>query len=275
MKFRNYILPAAGLLLLAGGLLMFIAFAAGGFRLEGFSKNGPWEEETFTVPAGEVSALYLSTQDFDVALSPYDGSDIEIRYYVNEALGYDQSFADGLLSLAMQPRDSNSWLWWLDMNFDFHDHIVQVRIPRDHVLAAELWSSNAGVSVNSLGFTQLFVKTSNGPVTLERVSCSGEVSLKSSNGALALSGVTATRLNLKTSNGSIRFDGIAFEQAELITSNNSITGSLPDPEAAYSLTADTSNGRIDAGSLWHTGPQRLRLKTSNGSIRVSFGPAAE
>ncbi|RPI09903.1 MAG: hypothetical protein EHM65_08680 [Acidobacteriales bacterium] len=148
--------------------------------------------------------------------------------------------------------------------------------------AARLETSNGSIEANALSGA-LTARTSNGSVRVGRVL--GELNIDTSNGSIrASAGKLERPVTLHTSNGSIELsvEALGGSGVNVSTSNASITLRLPS-SAAASLTASTSNGSITNqfesefrgrsgknhldGTIGAGGP-RIRLDTSNGSIRL-------
>jgi hypothetical protein len=326
-KFR-VILAAAGGLLLAGGLLCLVAMAGVGFRMEGLSNAGPWEERRFTQPAGDVSELVLHAANFRVSVTPYDGDAVDIRYWENEETKFEASYEGGRVTLAQKPYERRVWRISMDAKIPPD---IEVRIPREHVLACEIRTTNDVVQVSQLAFTQLSVTSSNGSLVMQDVAaaegdiklkttndaitlknlsaggrvegvttngtidaenlrcqdlelrstndtlrlrdavCLGSAQLHTTNGELRLEGVDIPRITATTTNDGVEFSGLEFQSASFTTTNSDIIGSLPGPEADYTVTASTTNGRVHAGSPRANGGKTLALQTTNGDIDISFG----
>ena len=324
----KYVLAAAGGLLLIGGLLCFIALAAGGFRMESLNNEGPWEEKVFSCPADKVSEVYVRTRDFDMTVEPWDGSEVEIRYYINENVEYEESFEGGVMRLVRTPLDITRR--WFVMGFRSERLTVRVRVPAGRQLIGDFGSTNDNIAVSGLAFDTLNIKTSNGRIAVKDVTVAGELKLKSTNdnltlenisaagrvegitsngrvsaaslrckdlelrstndnlsltdvlclesaqlhstnGVLRLERVNVPRITGSTTNDNIDFSGLEFQNATFTSTNGRITGSLPGPEEDYAITASTTNGRVNAGGLRNNGEKILSLRTTNDSIRVTFG----
>lgn len=325
-KFR-VVLAVAGGLLLAGGLLCLVAMAGVGFRLEDLSNAGPWEERRFTQPAGDVSELVLHAANFQVSVTPWDGDTVDIRYWENWETKFDASYEGGRMTLAQKPYGRRVWRISLDARIPD----IEVRIPREHVLACELLTTNDSVKIAQLAFTQLSVTSSNGSLVMQDVAakegdillkttndtitlknlsaggriegvttngtvdaenlrcqdlelrstndslrlrdavCPGSAQLHTTNGELRLEGVDIPRITATTTNDGVTLSGLEFQSASFMTTNSDIIGSLPGPEADYTVTASTTNGRVHAGSPRANGGKTLALQTTNGDIDISFG----
>lgn len=147
-----------------------------------------------------------------------------------------------------------------------------------HAENIDLHTSNGAVKMENMNCSKLCkVKTSNG-----RIDCfgtfQGSVSLQSSNGVLHIGGTFQDSVSLQSSNGALHIDGIYAKGIEAKTSNGSISAEIDDLRKNYDIDLDTSNGSITVDGVrvhdewreYNSQERQLRLKTSNGSIKVRF-----
>ena len=208
--------------------------------------------------------------------------EITIHYYTCEEDPYEVSLDGSTLTLKYLNEN-------LSQSTDSNPH-VEVLVPKEFDGAFQMDTSNASVNVSGLNSVrnvhintsnapiglehvasdQVVAYTSNGEVTLDEVSVSGAVDVKSSNGTLTARQVTAgDKLIMTTSNGRISIDQAASAVIELSTSNGSISGSVEGKRSDYAITSGTSNGDNslrDGGK----GAYMLTAHTSNGNINIRF-----
>lgn len=126
---------------------------------------------------------------------------------------------------------------------------VDVMLPTDAFLEANLESSNGAISLSRVTGTVLYLQTSNGALNLDEV--------------------TADQITGQTSNGRIEGTMMA-NHTQLSTSNGGMTVQLAPPQSGeYDLS--TSNGpvRITLSSASNIGYD-LDLSTSNGDIDLDL-----
>ncbi len=87
--------------------------------------------------------------------------------------------------------------------------------------------------------------------------------LASSNGRIAVGGVSGTRLNASTSNGRVEVEGCSFESTDLGSAN----GRIEFDGHPGDLTAGTANGRITARL---SGIGQWKLSSANGKVEVEI-----
>jgi DUF4097 and DUF4098 domain-containing protein YvlB len=140
-------------------------------------------------------------------------------------------------------------------------------------------SSNGSITVKeSQG--KLRLTTSNGGITVDGGT---DLSLKTTNGGIDIRG-RDVQVHAQTSNGPIRFQGnLAAADHVFQTSNGSIRLLVPE-DAQFRVDAETKNGKVTndfavekgkktfknrfQGSVGKDGPAQIKLRTSNGSIKI-------
>jgi DUF4097 and DUF4098 domain-containing protein YvlB len=145
----------------------------------------------------------------------------------------------------------------------------------------EVKTENARVDLHGIP-TEIRAQTCNGAIHAE--DCPGPIEARTSSGEIAIRHACSALL-ARTSDGRIGVElerGEGAAQAELVTSNGAIDLRLPEDVSAR-LVADTSNaritleqpasGRVNVSSphldtIFGTGEGSVRLRTSNGSIRI-------
>ncbi len=216
------------------------------------------EVRELTLPRGQVSA---ETSNGSIRVTGEDRGDVFVKALVM-ANARTQERANEILKevkidtsnglRADGPRNLNRAGWW-----------VSFRIQAPKTTNVTLRSSNGSLGVTDVSGT-MRLRTSNGSIKLMDVG--GDVEADTSNGS-----VTATLggrswqgagLNVTTSNGSVRVNVPDNYNARLVagTSNGSINVDFPI----------TVQGRInrDIDTNLGSGGPTIRLRTSNGSVRV-------
>jgi DUF4097 and DUF4098 domain-containing protein YvlB len=156
---------------------------------------------------------------------------------------------------------------------------IEIIAPADTVV--DLRTSNGAIEVDGMADSGS-LDTSNGKITL--ANARGDFDVRTSNGAIVVTEFVGT-VTLSTGNGGIDFDGELTPggRNELTTSNSSITVKLRGTPSVR-LDASTSNGKIttdlpvltiSAGDKRLSddigdGEAELRIRTSNGSVKISW-----
>ena len=152
----------------------------------------------------------------------------------------------------------------------------------------DIETSNGEILADNLKASgKLRVHSNNGQITVKRVSSSGSklpVEIVTTNSEISFSG-DVSEATLSSGNGEVSFeptDKLALGDVSLHTSNAAINLKLPAKVSAK-LTAQTSNGHIDAGAFnpvaleedskslsltLGSGAGNIHVETNNGSITV-------
>jgi hypothetical protein len=216
------------------------------------------EVREFTMPRGAVSA---ETSNGSIRVTGEDRGDVFVKALVM-ANARDEARAKEIIKevkidtagglRADGPRNLNRAGWW-----------VSFRIQAPKSTDVTLRSSNGSLNVTDVSGT-MRLRTSNGSIKLMDVG--GDVDADTSNGSVnaTLGGRSwqGSGLNVTTSNGSVRVTIPDNYNARLVagTSNGSINVDFPI----------TVQGRInrDIDTNLGSGGPTIRLRTSNGSVRV-------
>lgn len=160
---------------------------------------------------------------------------------------------------------------------------VRYEIQSPSTVDVKFRTSNGKIEINRVDGV-VDAETSNGAIDLQ--GGTGNVNLRTSNGKIELRGATG-RIHARTSNGSIVAAlGMLRREAIFSTSNGSIDVTLP-ADFSGQLDAETSNGGVTSdfpiliratgeisknrlvGQIGEGGEAIVKLRTSNGSIRLS------
>ncbi len=154
----------------------------------------------------------------------------------------------------------------------------------------DLKTTNSRIALESVSCVRLEARTTNARIVLEQVNakqgiqcttsnsriesrqvkCGGNTTLTTSNSRITAEATAARgELSLTTSNSSMDVSGLSADAITLRTSNGSISGVLPGRMSDWAIESRTSNGSNSLPTD-QSGPKPLRVRTSNGSIRVRF-----
>lgn len=169
--------------------------------------------------------------------------------------------ADSVQIRAVRPERPHRWRGNMGVKFVLH-------VPRKTLLES-IASSNGPILIEGLeGDARL--RTSNGPVKL--ISFRGDASVKTSNGPVEVKDFSGA-LVAETSNGPVRGDGVKGH-LDVTTSNGPVAISAADLASGKPVRIKTSNGsvrlamnRLTTDVIAHTsnGPIELRLPAGSGA----------
>lgn len=266
-------------LLIITGLFLFGAF----YFINGGSVPGSADEEyeQFDVTYDDLfDSINLLMSNRSVYVHASDTDQIRIVYYQSQRDYFEIDTTTSTLKVENQtePRITFGWFWWIQ-NQEVLD--VHLYLPIDSLYDLEVRSSNGKITVDQL--TQLGkveLRSSNGELTIKNVPQIQELRLVTSNGAITLQNVSITNSsNLTTSNGKIKLTQVETHNMIATTSNGGIETMIVGAKENYKIDVSTSNGSIYLDDLKignqvinPTKTNLLRLKTSNGTIRIQFQP---
>jgi len=190
------------------------------------------------------------------------------------------------------------------------DEGIEIALPADCRVRVEAITSNARVSAEGVCFAEpLKLGSSNAPVAMTNVSCDKEITVRTSNGRIALEGVNAGSAGLntsngpislsgstfiggltvtgsnghirlsevtvegalkaRTSNGPVRLEGVRCPDVTVKSSNGAVSGTLVGRREDYTVSASTVNGSVRPAT-GGSGSKRLNVSTSNASVSIEF-----
>lgn len=177
--------------------------------------------------------------------------------------------------LKVKEYEHNSWL---SFNFGWFntERYIEIYVPEDVLDSVNIDTSNGRIELSGISLNELTVNTSNGKIEMTDLKAD-KCDVKTSNGAIAIIESEIENSRFVTSNGKISIEG-TFKDVYAKTSNGSIDVSSDISEEYYKISAKTSNGsvRIDGDKVSdeytsrNSGEGYMELKTSNGSINMSF-----
>lgn len=232
---------------------------------------GEYIQKTLTCSADSLRAVNLTCGEMPIVVKAAAGDDVTLIYYTCENDPYEAEARDGVLTLrraeftgSRAGRFTFSVLGGLiRLAWNKQCPTVELRVPETALLDLDAHTSNASIKVDGpRALCAVTLKTSNGRIALEHVKCK-MLDAVNSNARLILENVEAKQgLTGKTSNGRIELDMVASGgDMILTTSNGRIEADVCSARGELRLT--TSNGAIKADRL---DGQRVTLKTSNSGI---------
>lgn len=287
MKRFGAVTKIAGVLVVVG-LALFAASSLLGPAL-GFE----YEKMDFLAKAAGIQGIKIKARNMPVEVLASGADDVTIHYYTSDKDPYEVSLDNGQLTLEYKRDDLTAITNWFFGGLNAvnkADVKVEVLVPAEYAGVFQLDTSNASVKVSGLTkaddidintsngavtvsdvlASRISARTSNGAVTLGKVTASGAVDVSSSNGALTAKEVNAAeKLRMETSNGRIVVDQVASSDILLESSNGGISGGVEGKRADYTVSSRTSNGDNTLGD-GGSGAHKLTVNTSNGSIDIRF-----
>ena len=232
---------------------------------------GEYRQQILSCPADSLRAVNLSCGEMPIVVRTAEDDNVTLIYYTCENDPYEAETRDGVLTLrrgeyggTLAGRFTFSMLGGIfRMVWNKPSPSVELHVPANALLDLEAHTSNASIKVKGpRALCAVTLKTSNGRIALENVKCK-TLDAAASNARLTLENVEAKQaLNGKTSNGRIEADVVCSGGGLILTTSNSRI-EADNCSARGELRLTTSNGAIKVDRL---AAQAISLKTSNSGI---------
>ena len=241
-----------------GAILAIAALGWGTYNILSLLAHSEYTS-TDTFAASDVASLDMWNENGSMTVNPTDGDEITVVAEVSNGWRSTEVSSrivgNQLVVRGGCPTFVSPWCW-----VDF-----TVEIPADRPMTVT--GSNGSVDIR--GATgSLDVTTDNGSIDL--VDVSGNVRASSDNGRITGRGMTSAVVDTATDNGRIELSFLDPPQTvSARTSNGRIEVIVPDDDVLYRVDLRTSNGSTD--NLVRTDPASdhvIELSTDNGSITL-------
>lgn len=291
MSKTSKILLAGLILLIAGAIVFALGFSAFGFSFRSLlgqahsNNNLPitiLRTPTTYTPHSEITQIDLEDHLTQLVVLPSTDGLLHVEVYEGEHFNYHFSEENGVLTVKCDYAP-------IGFNFSLINGATTIYCP-ENVKVINARTSNASAKAENLELDSLYLKSSNGAISVKGLSISGNAELESSNARIIVENSTfgdltvktangrieadcrcRDTLSLKTSNGSITVSGIAAQrEIRLETSNGSIKGTVAGSIMDYTISSHTSLGDSTLPTSFKGGDTVLEVKTSNGSIALDF-----
>jgi hypothetical protein len=154
---------------------------------------------------------------------------------------------------------------WYDhlFNIDFQRPSFSILLPKDYHGSIVLKTSNGAITITDVTAKQMMLATSNALVSLKNVELADMIEIETSNGKIELADVKTTgKVLCGTSSNAVYLSNCSGQEIDVNTSNGKIVAISTEVNQNIALT--TSNNRIDIQDLKAGGD--ITLSTSNGNI---------
>lgn len=114
------------------------------------------------------------------------------------------------------------------------------------------------------------VKTTTGSAKVKNVKAD-EVEVGMTTGSMTVENVSAGRIYLHATTGEIRVDGLDSNDIKITATTGSVSGTLIGSIEDYTIESHVSTGMNSLPNNFGEGERKLYVKTTTGSIRLTFG----
>jgi DUF4097 and DUF4098 domain-containing protein YvlB len=143
---------------------------------------------------------------------------------------------------------------------------VAVQLPRS--LPTTVNGENGRITASGLT-GRISLSTTNG--TIETLGTVGRVDLRTTNGDIRVTEAASASVAGTTTNGSVTMQFVSPpESVDAGSTNGSVTVRVPVDGVTYRVTAQTTNGNVDSGSVPSNSTSRrsITAQTTNGGITI-------
>ncbi|WP_040198333.1 DUF4097 family beta strand repeat-containing protein [Candidatus Soleaferrea massiliensis] len=264
----KYLLLAAGLLCAAGLVISGCAFAATGFSFQDIANGPRVEEREHTAKIEGLTGIDVRSENIRVKVVPTAGKDIVVHYLEGDQLTCSITEQNGVL--VVESTYLQNWFdqfrFGLFSSLALLEYDITVELPKDYTQALKVQNGNAGISVEDASLTDLDCETSNSSVELTGVTA-GTLRAVSSNGHISLQKVSsAGAMQVRNSNSSIKMEDVRAEDTTIEDSNSSIK--LIEFAGTGKLHVQNSNG-----SIYFEDIEVGKTTVKNSNSRVEFDGA--
>lgn len=218
---------------------------------------------------GDISDIDLRGKNGSIVVRGYTGEQIEVQITAIPRV-------DNPLNSTIQPVEvvmENEKMYLQYRDSDYRSVSVEMQVPEKKVGSIRLTTSNSTIVLEKVKSEKIRLDTSNGSIHISEIDAE-IIEAKGSNGKIYADAIQAETVNLITSNASIQGVQIDSERLEMKTSNASIEYSIHEDLEKYSdyrVRLESSNGSIRF--LVPKGDRigyKLEARTSNGNIKSSL-----
>ncbi len=258
-------LIVAGALIVAGGVLLFGAFAFHGFSwnfIDLWSSatreergSGDFEERTYTFDADKINTLDLSDVSRDIRIVTDATDKITVVCYENEDRYYDVQAVNGVLHVEFKSRLSINW------DGAFEDYTLTVYLPQKEYKSADINNVSGSINLPSMSFEgEVTLHTTSGTINAQGVQSGGKLTASSVSGTVNLSGLHANDLRVTTTSGTIDVeaseiaDGISVSTTSGdvnlngVSANGDVTVGSTSARISFDLTGNSDNYKFSSVS---------------------------
>lgn len=249
-------------------------------------------ERVYEAESDAIDGIYVNNRNNGIEIYPSPDGKLRVTYYESNNIKYSVKESEGRLKINVETYkkwyDYISFGWWED---DSENIDMRIEVPEQMIAEMNVETSNDQIRVDNVTLKDECVfRSSNGRIEVNGVEGDASLTLKSSNAKIILNDVRAEEIEADTSNGGIEFCNVEAEELsadtsnagielegtiladdiDLETSNGKVSGIITGRESDYEITSKTSNGSNSLPEDRSGGTKKLRVKTSNAKIDVSF-----
>ncbi|WP_321383825.1 DUF4097 family beta strand repeat-containing protein [uncultured Enterococcus sp.] len=234
------------------------------------SSGGSSYKEKHYEGTGDVQTLEIADDNIKINVVGVSSEQpLTIDYYESKNVTYTINDDNNKLSIKKK-KQSFGWNIFSLFNWNFEDIEVTVQVPENQLKNLTVKTENGKIVVENLTVGEAKLKTTNGKLLLEDTQAKNSLKLETTNGKVEMANVQAKDIKIDTTNAKITFDQLLVEDSfKAETTNGKISGTIEGSQRDFKIDSKTTNGDNSLSNS-ESGSKDLKLKTTNGAIRVDF-----
>jgi DUF4097 and DUF4098 domain-containing protein YvlB len=260
MKKISIILVAAGVVLTASTLLILEMTSTDWWGAVQNVNHRNLEAHTMTVAPDDFAKINIKSSNDHIKIVPTDDSQVKIDYYSSDDVKFFIEVAGKELRIEQQSKLRLSFGGFISFWPSWLGaQTLTVHVPSDKIFEYSLKTSNGQVDVSNLSADQVVAINSNGDVSLSNLKIKRNAAVDTSNAKIILNSVTADELKLSTSNAKIDIKNTEVARVVAETSNANIE---LDKLKADDIDLDTSNASVKGSLIGRAEDYRKDMRTN-------------
>jgi hypothetical protein len=265
---------ALGIVMAAGIVTFLGAFAYTGFDTEKIPQMFKTiEDEDFIKQTAVIEAalteIEIAADNYRVVFNTWENDYSELTYYVSEAYGTADIDYPGLHEASPAGKLSLSvYDKFVLLSWDRRNESLNItlNVPQSYAGDTFLKSINGGLLVSGLSAGGLQCVTTNGKINVGG-SALDSLDIFAVNGGIAFDTCTvAGQLNITSTNADIRLSAVTAAETVVRTVNGKVETTGLNSGA---IDISTTNGRVDIEIAGETSAYHIDIGTVNGSVTVN------
>ncbi len=192
----RFLLTLAGVLVLAGAVLMFIGLSGSHWKLSGLS-TVKFETNTYTIH-DTFKDISIASDTEDIRIVPSEDGKCSVVFVEPENVQHTAEVKNGTLEIRKQDKRG----WKDHMGFAVGDETITVYLPEAAYGALEIREDTGDIDLAPFTFGSIDIEANTGDVAC-LASASGKLRIATDSGDISIRDVSAGELDLKVSTGKV------------------------------------------------------------------------
>ncbi|MEK5395521.1 DUF4097 family beta strand repeat-containing protein [Paenibacillus sp. FSL K6-2859] len=232
----------------------------------------PYEQKSYSVDAGKVNQISLSTTNRKIELVQSTDNEIHIDYFENNKESYELNVTDDK-KLVMEAVSNKQWKDYIGLDSDKTHRDIKIAIPNHTASDITLNTSKGDIVVSELNIAgSVHAKTSDGKIDFSNVEMDKDLNIETKNDHALLSGVSVKgSIDATLSNGDLEVTKVVVgDTLKMKAKNGDITGTVIGSYDVFDITSKASKGKNNLPESKSGGDKKLEVSTNNGDIDLTF-----